>query len=63
MQAWRIFGGRGLVDSLQCEDTLDFNVFTCKTDFDKIHNTSWVLQPVNKIIIVFFYYKFMLMTT
>jgi hypothetical protein len=38
MQAWRIFGAKGLKDSWQCEDTLDFNAFTYKMDFDRIQN-------------------------
>jgi hypothetical protein len=38
-QAWRIFGAKGLEDSLQCEDTLDFNVLTYKMDFDRIQNS------------------------
>jgi hypothetical protein len=39
MQAWRIFEAKGLEDSLQHEDTLDFNAFTCKIDFDRIPNS------------------------
>jgi hypothetical protein len=38
-QGWRIFGAKGLEDSLQCEDTLDFNVLTYKMDFDRIQNS------------------------
>jgi hypothetical protein len=38
MQAWKFFGAEGFEDSLQCEDTLDFNVFICKMDFDRIKN-------------------------
>jgi hypothetical protein len=38
MRAWRIFGAKGLEDSLQHEDTLDFNALTCKVDFDEIQN-------------------------
>jgi hypothetical protein len=38
MQAWSFFGAKGLENSLQREDALDFNVFTCKMDFDKIQN-------------------------
>jgi hypothetical protein len=37
MQALRIFA-KGFEDSLQHEDTLNFNVLTCKIDFDKIQN-------------------------
>jgi hypothetical protein len=39
MQAWRIFGAKGLKDSLHHENTLDFNAFTFKMDFDKIQNS------------------------
>jgi hypothetical protein len=39
MQAWRIFGAKGFEDSLQHENMLDFNAFTCKMDFDRIQNS------------------------
>jgi hypothetical protein len=38
MQAWRISEAKGLEDSLQHENTLDFNALTCKIDFDRIQN-------------------------
>jgi len=38
MQAWSFFGVEAFETSLQRENTLDFNVFTCKMDFDKIQN-------------------------
>jgi hypothetical protein len=38
MQAWRIFEAKDLENSLQHEDTLDFNALTCKTNFDRIQN-------------------------
>jgi hypothetical protein len=37
-QAWKIFGTKCLEDFSQCEDMLDFNALTCKTDFDIIQN-------------------------
>jgi hypothetical protein len=39
MQAWSFFGVEGFENSSQRENTLDFNVFTCKMDFDKIQNS------------------------
>jgi hypothetical protein len=39
MQAWGIFGTKGLENSSQHEDTLDFNAFTCKMDFNRIQNS------------------------
>jgi hypothetical protein len=38
MQAWKVFGTKGIEDFSQHEDTLNFNALTCKVDFDKIQN-------------------------
>jgi hypothetical protein len=38
-QAWKFFGTKGLEDSSQCENMLDFNALTCKRDFDIIQNS------------------------
>jgi hypothetical protein len=39
MQAWKNSGAKGLEDSSQHEDMLDFNAFICKMDFDRIQNS------------------------
>jgi hypothetical protein len=38
MQTWKVFEAKGLDDSSQCEDMLNFNALTYKANFDKIQN-------------------------